>query len=89
MNKASNNRRELVDGIISGKYLQVDETLLALNDEYVEAVIEVTQIIDKYSVYALSSVLDGNILIEFENEVNYKVGERVLIVGSLELSEIS
>lgn len=89
MNKASNNRRELVDGIISGKYLQVDETLLALNDEYVEAVIEVTQIIDKYSVYALSSVLDGNVLIEFENEVNYKVGERVLIVGSLELSEIS
>ena len=74
MNKASNNRRELVDGIISGKYLQVDETLLALNDEYVEAVIEVTQIIDKYSVYALSSVLDGNVLIEFENEVNYKVG---------------
>ena len=67
MNKASNNRRELVDGIISGKYLQVDETLLALNDEYVEAVIEVTQIIDKYSVYALSSVLDGNVLIEFEN----------------------
>ena len=89
MNKASNNRRELVDGIISGKYPQVDETLLALNDEYVEAVIEVTQIIDKYSVYALSSVLDGNVLIEFENEVNYKVGERVLIVGSLELSEIS
>ena len=89
MNKASNNRRELVDGIISGKYLQVDETLLTLNDEYVEAVIEVTQIIDKYSVYALSSVLDGNVLIEFENEVNYKVGERVLIVGSLELSEIS
>ena len=32
--------RELVDGIISGKYLQVDETLLALNDEYVEAVID-------------------------------------------------
>ena len=40
LNKASNNRRELVDGIISGKYLQVDETLLALNDEYVEAVID-------------------------------------------------
>lgn len=56
---------------------------------HIEAVIEVTQIIDKYSVYALSSVLDGNVLIEFENEVDYKVGERVLIVGSLELSEIS
>ena len=47
------------------------------------------QIIDEYSVYALSSILDDNILIEFENAVSYKVGERFLVVGSLELSETS
>ena len=56
---------------------------------YVEAIIEVAQIIDEYSLYALSSISDDNVLIEFENAVSYKVGERVLVVGSLELSEIA
>lgn len=56
---------------------------------HIEAIIEVTQIIDEYSVYALSSILDDKVLIEFENAVSYKVGERVLVVGSLELSETS
>ncbi len=55
---------------------------------YIEAIIEVTQIIDEYSVYAFSSILGDNILIEFESAVNYKVGERVLVIGSLELREI-
>lgn len=45
------------------------------------------QIIDEYSIYALTSVLDDNILIEFENAVSYKVGERILVIGSLELSD--
>lgn len=56
---------------------------------HIEAIIEVTQIIDEYSVYALSSILDDKVLIEFENAVSYKVGERVLVVGSLELRETS
>ncbi len=56
---------------------------------HIEAIIEVVQIIDEYSVYALSSILDDNVLIEFENAVSYKVGERVLVIGSLELSETS
>lgn len=55
---------------------------------HIEAIIEVAQIIDEYSVYALSSISGDNVLVEFENAVSYKVGERVLIVGSLELSEI-
>lgn len=56
---------------------------------HIKAIIEVTQIIDEYSVYALSSILEDKVLIEFENAVSYKVGERVLVVGSLELSETS
>ncbi|MDE7204421.1 MAG: hypothetical protein K2O91_21555 [Lachnospiraceae bacterium] len=54
----------------------------------IKAVIEITQIIDAYSIYAVSSILDNNILIEFESAVNYKVGERILVVGSLELNEM-
>lgn len=56
---------------------------------HIEAIIEVEQIIDEYSIYALSTISDRDILIEFENAVSYKVGERVLVIGSLELSETS
>ena len=54
----------------------------------INAVIEITQIIDAYSIYAVSSILDNNIRIEFESAINYKVGERILVVGSLELNEM-
>ena len=56
---------------------------------HIEAIIEVAQIVDEYSVYALSSISDENILIEFENAVNYKIGERIFVIGSLELSEVT
>ena len=55
---------------------------------HIKAIIEVTQIIDEYPIYALSTVSDSDILIEFENPVSYKVGDKVFIIGSLELSEI-
>ena len=47
------------------------------------------QIIDEYSIYAFSSISDENVLIEFENAVSYMVGERALVIGSLELIETS
>ena len=56
---------------------------------HIEAIIEVDQIIDEYSIYARSTISDCDILIEFENAASYKVGERVLVIGSLELSETS
>ena len=59
------------------------------NFPHVEAIIEVAQIIDKYSMYAHSSITDKNILIEFESVASYKVGDRILVTGSLELSEVS
>lgn len=42
---------------------------------HVEAIIEVAQIIDEYSVYARATISSDNVLIEFENAVSYKVGE--------------
>ena len=70
---------------------KVDEDLTHRQEIYksshIEAIIEVAQIIDEYSIYAFSSILDDNILIEFEKAVSYIVGERVLVSGSLELSE--
>ena len=59
------------------------------NSPHIEAVIEVVQIIDEYSIYARSSISDDNILIEFENAISYEVGERVFVTGSLEMRETS
>ena len=56
---------------------------------HIEAIIKVDQIIDEYSLYAFSSLSDDIILIEFENAVNYIIGDRVFVIGSLELSEIT
>lgn len=50
---------------------------------HIEAVVEVAQMTDEYSIYALSSILDDTILIEFESAVEYRVGERILVIGSL------
>ncbi|MDE7274427.1 MAG: hypothetical protein K2N95_15475 [Lachnospiraceae bacterium] len=56
-----------------------------LKSPHIEAIIEVRQIIDAYTIYAVSSILEDAILIEFESAIDYKVGERILVVGSLEL----
>ena len=55
---------------------------------HINAIIEVTEIIDEYSIYAFSSILNDNILIEFESAVDYKAGEHVFVTGSLELREM-
>lgn len=45
------------------------------------------QIIDEYSLYAITSIINDNVLIEFESVVDYKVGDRVFVIGSLKLNE--
>ena len=55
---------------------------------HINAIIEVTEIIDEYSLYAFSSILNDNIVIEFESAIDYKVGEHVFVTVSLELREI-
>lgn len=88
-----------MDGDISiqlitfSRKVDVNETLIYFQkiqkSPHIKAVVEVTQIIDKYSIYALSTVSDNNILVEFENAVSYKAGDRVLVIGSLEMNETS
>ena len=51
----------------------------------IEAVVEITQIISEDSVYALSSISNENLWIGFEGPVNYPLGDRVFIVGALEI----
>lgn len=56
---------------------------------YVEAIVEVSHIVDSYSLYASSTLLDHEILIEFEGIMNYKVGDRIYVEGSLEIKDYS
>ena len=58
-----------------------------LKSPHIEAIVKVVQIINEYSIYAHSSILNDNVLIEFERAVDYKVGDRVFIIGSLEMNE--
>lgn len=89
------NKGDVLEGEISIELVsfrrKVDKELCHYqemqNASHIEAVVEVAQIIDKYSIYALSSILDDNILIEFESAIDCKVGERYFVAGSLELSE--
>jgi len=55
---------------------------------HIEAIIEVSNIIDKYTLLAYSSVFSELIMLKFEDAVNYKVGDKVLVSGSLELFDI-
>ncbi len=52
---------------------------------YIEATIKVSRVVDKYSVYAFSSITDEEMLIEFEEKVNYKIGDTVFVTGTLKL----
>ena len=98
-NSQKRTNGDILDGDLSiqlitfSRKVDVKETLIHFQkiqySPHIEAVIEATQIIDEYSMYALSTVSDSNILVEFENTVSYKVGDRVLVIGSLELNETS
>lgn len=56
-----------------------------LNSPHIEAIVEVSKIVDEYAVYAVSSILETEILIEFESVVDYKVGDKISVIGSLEI----
>ena len=98
-NSQKRTNGDILDGDLSiqlitfSRKVDVKETLIHFqkiqNSPRIEAVIEATQIIDECSMYALSTVSDSNILVDFENAVSYKVGDRVLVIGSLELNETS
>lgn len=77
-------------GLVSNSYKDNEKLFHRqniINSPHIEAIVEVLQIVDKYSLYALSSIVDDKILIEFESAMNYKVGERVFLSGELEMSE--
>ena len=50
---------------------------------HIEAIVKVTKIIDNYRIYAISSIRQDEILIDFEEEVDCRVGDKILISGEI------
>ena len=55
---------------------------------HIEAVVQICQVIDAYSVYVNSSISAGKILVDFEHAVDYQEGDIIFIKGSLEMNVI-
>lgn len=55
---------------------------------HIEAVVQVCQVINEYSVYVNSSISAGRILVDFEHAVDYQEGDIIFIKGSLEMNVI-
>ncbi len=55
------------------------------NSSSIKAIIEVKEVVDEYTIYAKTSICDELILIEFENKMMHKQGDRVYIEGELEI----
>ncbi len=51
----------------------------------INAIVEITKIIDEYSFYALSSLQEEEILVEVEDIISFKKGDKVYIEGFLEI----
>ena len=78
-----------IEYVISGK--KVDGQLMHRQGRdkspSIEAIVDVAEVKDRYSVYAFSTIIRDNILIEFETPMNYKKGDRIYIEGELKFEE--
>jgi len=59
------------------------------DSSYIEAVVQICEILDDSSLYAYSSINDEKLLIDFETEISndYNVGDNILISGELRIFE--
>lgn len=54
---------------------------------HIEAIVQVSKIIDEYSIWVESSISDEKILVEFETKNYVNIGDKIYIEGSLEFHE--
>ena len=90
----SEKRKEgdVIEGILMIDALfrkKVDDTIIfeqrIAKSPNIVAIVEVSRIEDEYTIYAKSTIINDEILVEFDQKVNCKVGDRILLEGSLEL----
>ena len=94
MNNISMKRK--VGDIIKGnlfiswitEFEKTDEELTYVQkNEYdgIDAVVEITEVINEFTYYAKNSIVDRDIILDMEKDMDLKKGDRIYIEGSLQI----
>ena len=94
MNNISMKRK--VGDIIEGnlfiswitEFEKTDEELMYVQkNEYdgIDAVVEITEVINEFTYYAKNSIVDRDIILYMEKDMDLKKGDRIYIEGSLQI----
>ena len=94
MNNISMKRK--VGDIIEGnlfiswitEFEKTDEELTYVQkNEYdgIDAVVEITEVINEFTYYAKNSIVDRDIILDMEKDMDLKKGDRIYIEGSLQI----
>ena len=76
---------QVENAYICNKDLMHDQPATHSSD--IKAVVKVEEVLDDYSIYALTSLCDERIQIEFESKIDFQKDDVIHIEGSLELVE--
>lgn len=81
-------RGRLVIDLVSSYIKTTEELMFNQNIDFsshIEAVIQVKEIVDDYTILAHTSIMKEALIVEFENKVDLCKGELIRIKGSLEI----
>ena len=57
------------------------------NSSHINAIVDVKQVLDEYTILASSNIVNYDIVVAFEDKIAYNIGDRIYIEGSLELKQ--
>ena len=63
------------------------ELMYVQKNEYsgIDAVLEITEVINEFTYYAKNSIVDRDIILDMEKDMDLKKGDRIYIEGSLQI----
>ena len=63
------------------------ELMYVQKNEYsgIDAVVEITEVINEFTYYAKNSIVDRDIILDMEKDMDLKKGDRIHIEGSLQI----
>ena len=63
------------------------ELMYVQKNEYsgIDAVVEITEVINEFTYYAKNSIVDRDIILDMEKDTDLKIGDRIYIEGSLQI----
>jgi len=70
------------------EFEKTDEELTYVQkNEYdgIDAVVEITEVINEFTYYAKNSIVDRDIILDMEKDMDLKKGDRIYIEGSLQI----